>query len=84
MTELKALAREHRLRHYSQLKKADLIAFIQNNEHWAQRPPPPPLQMSPSRVPSRGATWELQREPQTEARQSELEATLTKRQLKCR
>ena len=32
----------------------------------------------------KGATWELQREPQTEARQSELEAPLTKRQLKHR
>ena len=40
--------------------------------------------MSPSRVPSRGTTWEPQREPQTEVRQPELEAPLTKRQLKCR
>ena len=44
--------------------------------------------MSPSRVPPRGATWEPQREPQdkvqTEARQPELEAPLTKRQLKRR
>ena len=90
--ELKALAREHRLRGYSQLRKADLIAFLQNNEHQArsageaqaQRPSPPPPQMSPSGVPSRGATWEPQREPQTEARQSESEAPLTKRQLKHR
>ena len=77
MPELKALAREHRLRNYSQLRKADLIAFLQNNEHRAQRPPPP-LQMSPSGVPQRGTTWELQKEPQgkaqTEARQPELEA----------
>ena len=36
--------------------------------------------MSPSGVPPRGATWE----PQTEARQSKFEASLTKRQLKCR
>ena len=35
-------------------------------------------------MPPRGATWEPQREPQTEARQSELEAPLTKRQLKHR
>ena len=50
MPELKALAREHRLRGYSQLRKADLIAFLQNKEHQAQstgeaqaqRPPPPP------------------------------------------
>ena len=49
--------------------------------------------MSPSKAPSRGATWEPQREPQTEARQPELEAgsqgtplrvPLTKRQLKHR
>ena len=44
--------------------------------------------MSPSRAPPRGATWEPQREPQgkvqTEAREPELEAPLTKRQLKCR
>ena len=71
MPELKALAREHRLRGYSRLRKADLIAFLQNNERWAQM-----------------STWELQREPQgevqTEARQPELEALLTKRQLKHR
>ena len=95
MPELKALARECGLRGYSRLRKADLIAFLQNNEHRAQRPPPPPpqrctapsLQMSPSGAPPRGATWEPQREPQgkvqTEARQPELEAPLTKRQLKC-
>ena len=69
MPELKALARERRLR------KAELIAFLQNNEQWAQRPPPPPPQMS---------TWELQRESQNEVRQSELEVPLTKRQLKSR
>ena len=54
MPELKALAREHRLRNYSQLRKAELIAFLQNNEHQArsvgkaqaQRPPAPPPQMS--------------------------------------
>ena len=74
MPELKTLARKHGLRGYSQLRKADLIAFLQNNERQAQR-----RQMS---------TWELQREPQgeaqTEARQPELEAPLTKGQLKCR
>ena len=75
MPELKALAREHRLRGYSQLRKADLIAFLQNNERWAQRPPLPFPQMS---------TWEPQREPHTEVRQPELEAPLTKRQLKHR
>ena len=71
MPELKALAREHGLRGYSQLRKADLIAFLQNNERRAQL-----------------SAWEQQREPQgeaqTEARQPELEAPLTKRQLKHR
>ena len=85
MPELKALAREYRLRGYSRLRKADLIGFLQNNECWAQRPPPPPPQMSRSRAPPRGATWEPQREPQTEARRPELEAfPQTKRQLKRR
>ena len=32
MYELKALAREHELRGYSRLRKAELIAFLQNNE----------------------------------------------------
>ena len=71
MPELKTLAREHGLRGYSQLRKADLIAFLQNNECRGQV-----------------STWEPQREPQgkaqTEARQPELEAPLTKRQLKRR
>ena len=75
LPELKALAREHRLRNYSRLRKAELIAFLQNNECRAQRPPPPPPQMS---------TWEQQRKPQTETRQPELEVPLTKRQLKRR
>ena len=33
MPELKALTRERRLRGYSWFRKADLIAFLQNNEH---------------------------------------------------
>ena len=74
MPEVKALTREHGLRGYSRLRKADLIAFLQNNERRAQR-----RQMS---------TREPQREPQgkaqTEARQPELEAPSTKRQLKRR
>ena len=37
MPELKALARERRLRGYSRLRKAELIAFLQNNERQAQR-----------------------------------------------
>ena len=38
MPELKALARECRLRGYSCLRKAELIALLQDNEHQAQRP----------------------------------------------
>ena len=37
MPELRALAREHELRGYSRLRKAELIAFLQNSE---QRRPP--------------------------------------------
>ena len=92
MPELKALSRECRLRNYSWLRKAELIAFLQNNERRTQRRQRPP-QMSPSRALPRGTIWEPQREPQTEARQLELEAgsretplhvPLTKRQLKHR
>ena len=36
MPELKALTREHRLRGYSRLRKAELIAFLQNNEYQAR------------------------------------------------
>ena len=89
MPELKALARDRRLRGYSRLRKAELIVFLQDNEHQAprrQRPPPPPPQMStwePNRPPQM-STWELEREQETEVRQPELEAPLTKRQLKHR
>ena len=31
MNELKALTREHGLRNYSRLRKAELISFLQNN-----------------------------------------------------
>ena len=37
--ELKSLAREHRLRNYSRMRKAELVALLQNNP-----PPPPPTQ----------------------------------------
>ena len=33
VTELRALARERELRGYSKLRKAELIAFLQDNEH---------------------------------------------------
>ena len=82
--ELKALS--HGLRNYSQLRKAELIELIQNNQwnanpplqswetNWPPRPnrplPPPPTQ-----------TWES---IDNRLRQPELEAPLTKRQLKHR
>ena len=60
MPELKSLARERRLRGYSRMRKAELVALLQNSPPPAPRtrPPTPPLQMSPSRAPLRGATWE--------------------------
>ena len=46
MPELKALAREHRLRGYSLLRKAELIELIQNNQQpqWVQQPQQPQQQ----------------------------------------
>ena len=37
MPELKALAREHRLRGYSRLRKAEMTASLQDNEPQAPR-----------------------------------------------
>ena len=82
MPELKALARECRLRNYSQLRKAELIKLTRNGQRPLQswepqrvlnRPPRPtrPLLPPPTQ------TWELQTQP-------ELEAPLMKRQLKHR
>ena len=58
--ELKALTRDHGLRNYSWMRKAELVALLQNNPPPAPRtrPPPPAPQMSPSRASPRGATWE--------------------------
>ena len=81
MPELKALTRECRLRGYSRLRKAELIEVLQDNEHQAPRRPHPNRHPLP---PPQMSTWEPQREPQTEVRQPELEAPLTKRQLKHR
>ena len=69
VTELKALARDHGLRNYSRMRKAELVALLQNNPPPGQshpnaaptpctRPPPPPPWMSPSGAFPRGATWE--------------------------
>ena len=75
MPELKALMRESGLRGYSRLRKAELIAFLQNNEHQAQRrqrPPSPPPQRHT--VPAlQMSTWEPNRPPQMSTWESERE-----------
>ena len=61
MPELKALVRECGLRNYSRFRKAELIAFLRDNEQRRQRPP----QMStwePNRPPQM-STWEPNRPP---------------------
>ena len=49
--ELKSLARECRLRNYSCMRKAELVALLQNN-------PPPTPQTRPSPPPPPTQTWE--------------------------
>ena len=48
MPELKSLARERRLRNYPRMRKAELVAFLQNNPPPSQSPestsPTPPTQ----------------------------------------
>ena len=39
MPELKALTRERKLRRYSQLRKAELIAFVQDKDRRQEEPP---------------------------------------------
>ena len=66
MPELKSLARDRGLRGYSRMRKAELVALLQNSPPPAPRtrpprptrPPTPPPRMSPSGAPPRGATWE--------------------------
>ena len=68
------------------MRKAELIELLQDNEHQAprrphpNRPPLPPPQRHSADVSLRAS----QRKPQTKVRQPELEAPLTKRQLKHR
>ena len=60
MPELKSLARERRLRNYSQMRKAELVALLQNN------PPPgrscasaaPTPRTRPLKPPPPTQTWE--------------------------
>ena len=49
--ELKSLARERRLRNYSRMRKAELVALLQNN-------PPPAPRTRPSPPPPPPQTWE--------------------------
>ena len=66
MPELKSLARDCGLRNYSRMRKAELVALLQNNgtpegpraPALRTRPPTPPRQMSSSGALPRGATWE--------------------------
>ena len=95
MPKLKALTRECRLRGYSQLRKAELIQLIQNNQpntnpplqSWEPNQPPRPTRPSlPPPGQSATQTWE----PIDDRLRLELEAPrgyrapLTKRQLKHR
>ena len=62
MPELRALARERRLRGYSQLRKAELIEFIQNNQ-WNANPPlqswePQRATNRPPLLPPQTQTWD--------------------------
>ena len=45
MPELKALARERRLRGYSRLRKAELIAFLQDEDRRQEEPPTRELEL---------------------------------------
>ena len=67
MPESKSLTRDCGLRNYSRMRKAELVAFLLQNNGTPEdprapapltRPPPPPPQMSPSGALPRGATWE--------------------------
>ena len=94
MPELRAVTREHRLRGYSRLRKAELIELIRN-DHWNTNPPlqswepnrPPQPTRPPPPPPAQ--TWEpiddrLRPEGPLAPCTMELEAPLTKRQLKHR
>ena len=62
MTELRALTRECELRGYSKLRKAELIAFLQDNENRARQQP-----MRAVQKPSSSMSWGLkQQTPTTE------------------
>ena len=50
MPELKSLSRDRGLRNYSRMRKAELVALLQNN--------PPPSQSGGPRAPAPTQTWE--------------------------
>ena len=60
MPELKSLARERRLRNYSRMRKAELVALLQNNpppgQSRASAAPTPHTRLSPPPPPTQ--TWE--------------------------
>ena len=71
MPELKALTRERKLRGYSRLRKAELIAFLQDEDNDGLEVPTPPVHRR-------------QEEPIQQQLELEVPQPLTKRQLKCR
>ena len=78
MPELKALARERRLRGYSRLRKAELIAFLQDED--GREAPVPPAHRRQEEPPTREPELEVP-QPLAVALSS---SPLTKRQLKRR
>ena len=99
MPELRALTREHRLRGFSRLRKAELIELIRNDQ-WNTNPPlqswepnrpphpnrlPPPPWRPPPPPPGQSHASATQTwEPIDDRLRPKFEALLTKRQLKCR
>ena len=90
MIEQKALAREHRLRGYSRLRKDELIGLIQNNQ-WNTNPPlqswepnqPPPPNRPPPPPPGQSCASATQTlEPIDDRLRPKLDAPLMKRQHK--
>ena len=78
MTELRALTREHEMRGYSKLRKAELIAFLQNNENRTCRQPQQPVpSMGPPEPPQQPQQHQQHQQPQQQQ-------PLTKRQHKHR
>ena len=49
LQELKSLDRDHELRNYSRIRKAELVALLQNNGR-APAPPPPPQRRARARA----------------------------------